>query len=70
MSVVTASKEESDRVLSQLKLLVRPMYSNPPVYGARLVVEVLSDPELKALWTVECRQMAERYVPSGVCALP
>ena len=35
---------EYERVLSQLKLLVRPMYSNPPVHGARIVAEVLGNP--------------------------
>eukprot|EP00952_Eustigmatos_sp_NYUAD-ZCMA_P014310 55887-Eustigmatos_ZCMA.PRE.1 len=41
LSAVCASKEEADRVMSQLKILIRPMYSNPPVYGARIVSTVL-----------------------------
>lgn len=60
LSVVTASKEEAERVSSQLKLLVRPMYSNPPVHGARLVNEILSDPVLRKQWRGECKSMAER----------
>lgn len=59
-SVVTKSPEETDRVNSQLKTLVRPMYSNPPIYGARLVIEILSDQALKSLWLEECKGMAER----------
>jgi aspartate aminotransferase len=43
LSIVTKSPEEANRVSSQLKTLVRPMYSNPPVYGARVVAEILSD---------------------------
>lgn len=31
ISLVTASPEEKARVDSQLKLVIRPMYSNPPV---------------------------------------
>jgi aspartate aminotransferase len=59
-SVVTASKEEAGRVNSQLKLIVRPMYSSPPIHGARIVAEVLSDPALKQQWLGECRTMANR----------
>jgi len=36
------------------------MYSNPPVYGARLVSTILRDPALKAEWAGECLEMAER----------
>merc|ERR1712205_71045 len=46
--------------MSQLKLIVRPMYSNPPIYGARLVAEVLKNPELNALWRKEVKVMADR----------
>lgn len=49
-SMVVADKEEKKRVDSQIKILVRPMYSNPPLAGARIVKEVLSIPELKSLW--------------------
>jgi aspartate aminotransferase len=59
-SVVTESKEEADRVLSQLKIIVRPMYSSPPIHGARIVAEILSDPSLKAQWLQECKTMADR----------
>ena len=58
--MVTESPEEKARVESQLKAIVRPMYSNPPVYGARLVQEILSNPSLNAQWTAECNSMAER----------
>jgi len=62
VSVVTASAEEKERVLSQLKALARPMYSNPPIYGARLVAEILSDPSLRLQWTKECKEMADRII--------
>jgi len=47
-------------VNSQLKIIVRAMYSSPPIHGARIVAEVLSDPVLKAQWAQECKAMAER----------
>ena len=36
-------QDEAARVESQLKLIIRPMYSNPPLGGARIVEAVLSD---------------------------
>jgi aspartate/tyrosine/aromatic aminotransferase len=46
--------------LLQLKLVVRAMYSNPPIHGARIVAHVLGDARLKALWYEECKGMADR----------
>ena len=47
---------------SQLKILVRPMYSNPPVNGARIASEILNDPVLKEQWLVEVKGMADRII--------
>ncbi|KAL1413377.1 aspartate transaminase aat1 [Vanrija albida] len=62
LSLVTASPEEKARVDSQIKLLVRPAYSNPPVHGARLVSTILSKPELKEQWLGEVKEMADRII--------
>ena len=59
-SFVCADEDEAKVVLSQMKSLIRPMYSSPPVYGARIVNEILKDPALKAEWYVECKAMADR----------
>ena len=61
-SVVCASKEEKERVLSQLKVAARTLWSNPPLYGARIVQTVLGDPKLKAQWYEECAGMAHRII--------
>ncbi|CAO3650943.1 unnamed protein product [Cunninghamella blakesleeana] len=61
-SVITADAEEKARVESQLKILIRPMYSNPPIHGARLVSTVLNTPELKQLWLDEVKLMADRII--------
>ena len=37
LSVVCADKEEAGRVLSQLKIVIRTNYSNPPTFGAQVV---------------------------------
>lgn len=51
-SVVAANEEEQARVMSQLKILIRPMYSNPPIHGARIASKILADPQLRAQWFV------------------
>ncbi|KAK9510726.1 hypothetical protein O3M35_005457 [Rhynocoris fuscipes] len=61
-SLVTNSPDDAARVMSQLKILIRPMYSNPPIHGARLVNKILSDPDLKAQWLVEVKGMADRII--------
>jgi len=60
LSVATASSEESARVLSQLKRVVRTNYSNPPTHGGKAVAMILSTPELRALWERELGTMRER----------
>jgi len=53
---------EAQRMESQLKILVRPMYSNPPVYGAKIVATVLGDTQLSAQWRTEVKVMADRII--------
>ena len=60
LSVVTASKDESARVLSQVKRVIRTNYSNPPSHGGSVVAAVLSTPELRALWESELAGMRDR----------
>jgi aromatic-amino-acid transaminase len=60
LSVLCASKEEADRVLSQLKIVIRTNYSNPPTHGATVCATVLNTPELRALWEQELAGMRTR----------
>ena len=60
LSVLCQSKEEADRVLSQLKIAIRTNYSNPPTHGGAIVAAVLSTPELRALWEQELGEMRVR----------
>ncbi len=60
LSAVCASKDEAGRVLSQLKIVIRTNYSNPPTHGAQVVAMVLSNPELRALWEAELAGMRTR----------
>ncbi|KAF2005094.1 hypothetical protein P154DRAFT_518656 [Amniculicola lignicola CBS 123094] len=61
-SVVCESAEEKKRVDSQIKILVRPLYSNPPVHGARIASEILNDPALNKQWLGEVKDMADRII--------
>jgi len=61
-TLVCQDKEEASRVGSQMKILIRPLYSSPPIHGARLVSTVLSDPELRAEWLLEVKGMADRII--------
>jgi len=60
LSVLCADKAEADRVLSQLKIMVRTNYSNPPIHGGAVVAAVLTSPELRALWEKELGEMRVR----------
>lgn len=60
LTLVSSSAEESSRVLSQLKRVIRTNYSTPPTHGARIVAEVLNTPELYTLWQQELGGMRER----------
>jgi len=60
LSVVANDKEEAARVLSQLKIVIRTNYSNPPTHGGAVVAAVLGDTQLRALWETELGEMRVR----------
>jgi aromatic-amino-acid transaminase len=60
LSAVCASADEAARVLSQLKIVIRTNYSNPPGFGAQVVAAVLTTPALRAQWEAELAGMRER----------
>jgi aromatic-amino-acid transaminase len=60
LSVLCSSAEEATRVLSQLKIMIRTNYSNPPTHGAQVVATVLGTPELRAQWEQELAGMRTR----------
>jgi len=60
ITVLCTSAEEAGRVLSQLKIVVRTNYSNPPTHGAQIVASVLNAPELRGQWETELGEMRVR----------
>ncbi|KAK9477580.1 aspartate aminotransferase [Lipomyces japonicus] len=61
-SLVVESADERKRVDSQLKIIVRPLYSNPPIHGARIAAEILGDKDLNFKWLSEVKTMADRII--------
>ncbi len=60
LTVLTASAEESKRVLSQVKRVIRTNYSSPASHGAQVVATVLGDAALRTQWEAELTEMRER----------
>ncbi|KDP34208.1 hypothetical protein JCGZ_07779 [Jatropha curcas] len=62
LSIVCRTADVASRVESQLKLVIRPMYSNPPIHGASIVAFILKDRNLYNEWTIELKAMADRII--------
>ncbi len=60
LSVLCKDKDESARVLSQLKIVIRTNYSTPPTHGGAVVAAVMADPALRAMWEKELGDMRVR----------
>ncbi len=60
LSIVTSSKEEAKKVLSQVKRVIRTNYSSPPTHGGAIVTEILTTPELRKMWEEELAEMRDR----------
>lgn len=59
-SIVCADPDERARVESQIKIIVRPLYSNPPMHGAKIAGTILADQQLYQQWLGEVKGMADR----------
>ncbi|XP_044463926.1 aspartate aminotransferase, cytoplasmic [Mangifera indica] len=62
LSIVCKTADVAGKVESQLKLVIRPMYSNPPIHGASIVAAILRDRNLYNEWTIELKAMADRII--------
>ena len=59
-TVVAADEETANRAFSQVKAIIRTLYSNPASHGGNTVAMVLQDPALKAQWIAELDEMRAR----------
>ena len=62
INIICKDQETSERILSQMKIIVRKMYSNPPIHGAKIVATILGDKELFEEWTVELKAIVGRIL--------
>jgi aromatic-amino-acid transaminase len=62
LTVVTGSAQEASNLLSQMKRIVRTIYSSPASFGAQLVATVLTTPELRSIWEGELEEMRLRIL--------
>lgn len=60
LSVVGPDAASTKAVQSQVKRIIRTIYSSPSTHGAALVAGVLGSSELRALWEDELGQMRNR----------
>lgn len=60
LGVFLKTPEACRAIRSQFKVIVRPIYSNPPIHGGRIVDTILSDTTLKQEWIDEVKSMRER----------
>lgn len=61
-SLFCNSAEEANRCMSQIKILIRPLYSNPPVNGARIANLILENAQLRSQWLADVKGMADRII--------
>jgi aspartate/tyrosine/aromatic aminotransferase len=60
LSIVAATKEDAQTLLTHAKATVRANYSNPPAHGGEVVATILADPALTARWEEEVTAMRGR----------
>jgi len=55
MTIMTSDQNEAKRVESQVKIIIRPLWANPPIHGARIATAILNTKELYDQWYyVQC----------------
>ncbi|MHC4525020.1 MAG: amino acid aminotransferase [Planctomycetota bacterium] len=60
VTLKAASKETIDKAFSNLKTIIRRIYSNPPSHGGAIVTTIMNDAALRAEWENEVAQVRDR----------
>uniref|UniRef100_A0A914HSH2 Aspartate aminotransferase n=1 Tax=Globodera rostochiensis TaxID=31243 RepID=A0A914HSH2_GLORO len=60
LTVVVSEKSVVPALRSQISLIIRANWSNPPSFGARIVHLVLTTPELRSQWLQAIKTMSSR----------
>lgn len=59
-TLVAKEAEIANTAFSQVKRIIRTIYSNPPTHGAAIVTEILNTPSLTTEWENEVAEMRDR----------
>lgn len=57
---IAKNHEQMENVRSQIAIVARENYSNPPAHGGAIVTEILESAELAAVWREELTEMRDR----------
>jgi len=60
--IVCNSNDDTEKVKSLLRSVIRPLWSNCPLHGTRIVLKVLGDSELRRIWLEEFQKGCQRLV--------
>ena len=60
LHIVCTDNQTVVNIISQIKIIIRAMYSNPAKHGALIVSKILEDPALKECWVNELKEVAKR----------
>ncbi|MGO2132049.1 MAG: aromatic amino acid transaminase [Halomonas sp.] len=58
--MVARNEEQMENVRSQVAIVARENYSNPPAHGSAIVSTILHTPELEKVWRDELTEMRDR----------
>ncbi|NOI65526.1 amino acid aminotransferase [Vibrio sp. 99-8-1] len=59
-TLVAESEQTAATAFSQVKAIIRSIYSNPPAHGSAVVTHILNNPALRAEWEQEVAEMRDR----------
>lgn len=59
---VQGDKSTVEKMLSNLKIIIRCNYSSPPRHGARIAAIIFNDPELRKQWQDELQNVTNRMI--------
>jgi len=60
LHIVCTDKGTAEKVMSQVKIVIRSNYSSPPIHGARIAGKILVNPENRAKWLTELKAVTDR----------
>jgi len=59
-TLIAKNADIAERAFSQARTIIRASYSNPPSHGANIIINILSDPDMKEEWIDELTTMRQR----------